>query len=247
MMEQDKRNFNLSIAGHSFAIHTLYSRAYNMCREYMIDRPAEEEIIISEEDICAEQNDINEQDIRINRNSYLETLALYRKIAEKILDYDIFLMHGAVVAYKNVAYMFTAVSGTGKTTHILKWLDNLDDAYVVNGDKPLIKITEDKAIACGTPWQGKEQLGTNCMIPLKAIVMMERGDNNTIEEIAFESALCFLIQQTYMPNNIEKKKKTLKLIGKLKGKVKFYKFIFNNMKDDAFEVSYRAIAAEKDI
>ncbi len=240
-MKQDKNHFCLSVAGHSFAINALYSQVYELCGEYLTEEPAEEEIYITEEDIDIEQNDINNEDAVIKRRSYLETLAVYRKIAEKMLDYDTFLMHGAVVGYKDASYMFTAASGTGKTTHILKWLDNLDDAYVVNGDKPLIKITQDKAIACGTPWQGKEKLGQNCIVPLKAIVFMERAENNEIEEISFEKALSFLIKQTYMPEDVIKMKKTLSLISKLKGRVNFYKFMFNNMKDDSFEIAYNAI------
>ena len=241
MMKQDKKNFCLSVAGHSFAIHAIYSQVYDLCRDYLTDEHAEEEIFITEEDINAEQNEFNEQDTIIRRYPYLETLAVYRKIAEKILDYDIFLMHGAVLGYQDSAYMFTAASGTGKTTHIMKWLDNLDEAYVVNGDKPLIKITDNEAIACGTPWQGKEKLGQNCMIPLKAIVFMERGENNFIEEVSFEKVLALLIRQTYMPEDAAKLKKTLGLVSKLKGRVRFYKFVFNNMKSDAFEVAYKGI------
>lgn len=244
-MKQEEKNFCLSVAGHSFAIHALYTQAYKQCRDYLTNEAAEKDIYISEEDIIFEQGDITEQEVFLNRNDYLETLAIYRKISEEILDYDTFLMHGAVIAYKDSAYMFTAASGTGKTTHILKWLYNLDDAFVVNGDKPLIKITANEAIACGTPWQGKEKLGTNCMVPLKAIVLMERGENNEIEEIPFEKALSFLMRQTYMPKDVEKMKKTLALVAKLKDRVMFYKYIFNNMKDDAFEVAYNAIVDEK--
>ena len=82
------------------------------------------------------------------------------------------------------------------------------------------------------------------MVPLKAIVLMERGENNKIEEITFEKALSFLLRQTYMPEDVEKMKKTLALVAKLKDGVKFYKYVFNNMKDDAFEVAYGMIVEE---
>ena len=51
-------------------------------------------------------------------------------------------MHGAVVAIDNKAYMFTANSGVGKTTRAKLWLNEYPDSIIVNGDKPLIKITE---------------------------------------------------------------------------------------------------------
>ena len=49
-------------------------------------------------------------------------------------------MHGAVIRYKGKAYLFTAPSGTGKTTHIRQWLKKAEGTFVVNGDKPLIKV-----------------------------------------------------------------------------------------------------------
>ena len=79
------------------------------------------------------------------------------------------------------------------------------------------------------------------MVPLKAIILMERGDNNNIEEIPFGMAFPFLLQQTYRPSDGEKIQKTLKLLVQLKGKVRFYRFIFNNLKEDAFDVAYHAV------
>ena len=212
-----------------------------MCREYLCEDEFEREINICMADVDYERIK-SEESKKAWSEAYLETLAVYRKISEAVLDFDTFLMHGSVVAYKDAAYMFTAASGTGKTTHIRKWLDNLKDAYVVNGDKPLIRINAQGAIACGTPWCGKEKLGRNCMVPLKTIVFMERRENNEIEEIAFEMALPFLLRQTYMPRNADLVKKTLGLLAQLKGKVRFYKFGFNNMKDDTFSVAYNGIA-----
>ena len=44
-----------------------------------------------------------------------------------------------------------------------------------------------------------------------------------------------------MPADAVKMKKTLALVAKLKDRVKFYKYVFNNMKDDAFEVSHKIV------
>lgn len=241
MNEMDKRHFCISLADRVVEIKTLYTNTYNMCDGYLSDRMPDFSVSISETDITFEKQEAKKQRGPSNED-YLETLAVYRKISDSILDYDTFLMHGAVVAHDNHAYLFTAKSGTGKTTHIRKWLDNLPDAYVVNGDKPLIRITGMEAIACGTPWCGKEKLGTNKMVQLKSIVFMERGEDNEIHEITFGHAFTALLQQTYMPTDAQKMRKTLALLAKLQGKVKFYKYVFNNMKDDAFEVSYEAIA-----
>ena len=72
---------------------------------------------------------------------YLETLAALRKIADFMPEKDCFLMHGAVVAWKDQGYLFTAPSGTGKSTHLALWKKYLgDQAEVINGDKRFLKL-----------------------------------------------------------------------------------------------------------
>ena len=239
-MEQEGKKFCLSVAGHNIEIKTLYSEAYNLCKEYITQDTPEFELSISPEDINKERTEIVNQGTKA-QGAYLETLAVYRKIAEKLLYKDILLMHGAVIGFKDRAFMFTAASGTGKTTHIKKWLVSLKESYVVNGDKPLIKLTGNEVIACGTPWCGKEKMGRNCMVPLNAIVLMKRGEKNEIHEITFSEAFSGILQQTYMPKDPEKMIITLSLLSKLSGRVRFYDYTFNNMKDDAFQVAYNSI------
>ena len=243
--EKDERHFCISVAGKKIDIDSLYSEVYSLCENYLCEGEADIHVRISEEDIAYEREEAKQEHVSYG-DSYLETLAVYRKIAEALLEYDIFLMHGAVVAEGQDAYMFTAKSGTGKTTHIQKWLKNLENGYVVNGDKPLIRITDTEVEACGTPWCGKEKMNKNCIVPLRAIVFMERGENNTIKEINYSEAFQYLLQQTYQPNNADGMRKMLKLLMRIKGKVRFYRHIFNNMKEDAFDVSYGVLTGGKE-
>lgn len=246
MTGNDKRHFSISIAGHTADINTLYDRVYSLCEDYLCDEQPELHICIEEEDIAVERAEAEKRQ-GSRRDDYLETLAVYRKISEEMLSFNTFLMHGAVVATGDSAYMFIADSGTGKTTHIKKWIENADGAFVVNGDKPLIKITDTQVIACGTPWCGKEQWNTNTMVPLKAIVVMERSEDNTIEEVSFGKMFTPLLQQTYWPHDAAKMRKTLSLLSKMKGKVHFYQYRFNNFKEDAFYVSYKALIGKSAI
>ena len=171
----------------------------------------------------------------------VRTTAAYKKIVEAAIPYGIFLMHGAAIALNDECFLFTARSGTGKTTHIKLWLKNKKESFVVNGDKPLIKVAGNDVLACGSPWCGKEWMNTNVQIPLKAIIIMERSEDNKIEEISFEQAYPFLLQQTYLPIEADLARKTLELLLKLFGKVKCYRFYFNNYKDDCFETSFSTL------
>lgn len=235
----------LSIAGINITIEYSHIKTAFFCRSYLTkEEKSALAISVEDSDIEYEKSLSNESE-EIYRNNYFETQAILRKISEQIADFNTILMHGAVVAVGNHAYMFSAKSGTGKTTHIKQWLKKAKGAYVVNGDKPFIKITDTQAIACGTPWCGKERMGTNTMVPLKAIVFMERSEENHMEEIAFSQAYPYLLQQSHIPSESEKAKKTLHLISQLYGKVSFWRFQCNNFKDDCFDVAYNALIGEK--
>ena len=78
----------------------------------------------------------------------------------------------------------------------------------------------------------------------KAIILMQRGENNIIREINFSEAFSFLLQQTYQPNGTEALKKTLTLVSELKEKVRFFQFVFNNLKEDAFYVAHQALTED---
>lgn len=242
--KKEERHFCISLAGITVKIHSQYDEVYKLCKNYLCETEPDIEVAVTEADILFEREKTADEQT-VYQNSYLETLAVYRKICEAMLDFHAFLMHGAVVANGQDAYMFTAKSGTGKTTHINLWLEQMKEAYIVNGDKPLIRITNEEAVACGTPWCGKEQLETNCMVPLRAIVFMERGEKNVMDEISYSEAFPLLLQQTYQPNEDESMKKTLMLMSKMKGKVRFYRYIFDNMKEDALSVSYGTLTGSK--
>lgn len=229
--------FFIRLAGRTIEIHSLYDRVQKMALDYLTDAQTPDFVVdITEADLQAEGTDGSLQQL-----ATLERLAVYRKIAEQMLAYNTFLMHGAVVALNGEAYLFAAPSGTGKSTHVSKWTDRLPEAFIVNGDKPLITVKDDQPMACGTPWAGKENLQTNTMVPLKAIILMERSEDNVIRRITFSEAFAGLFRQTYQPKDKEKLKTTLLLLKALDHKVKFYSFRFNNMKDDAFQVAYHTL------
>ena len=230
---------NIQIAGHVIGIKSKYRISPTLYANFRTEMKADVYITINDEDIdFTRAQKYNLATIKIKPQNVL------RKISEVLLQFDVLLLHGAVVAVNGKSYLFTAPSGIGKTTHILKWLKHLPDACVVNGDKPFIKFGGDNntlPMACGSPWAGKENMYTNTMVPLNAIILMERSENNHITQISFDEAFPTLLQQTYRPESIEKMRKTLKLLQRINSTVKFYRFQCNNFKDDCFDVAYNAL------
>ena len=174
-------------------------------------------------------------------DDYVETLALYRAIVEKLVDYNVVMFHGSAIAVDGVAYIFAALSGTGKSTHTRLWREHFGErAVMVNDDKPLLTITDDGITVHGTPWNGKHNLGNNMSAPVKAICILERATDNHIEKIDPKSAYPTFFQQTYRSKNPSKLLKILALIDKTTKLVGVYR-LGCNMNPDAAIVSYNGM------
>lgn len=234
------RHFNISIADLVIEINTVSLSTSLLCYDFICEGDPDLSVCVTSQDVEHEKELDKKYRNKLNTGSY-EAIAVYRKIVDAVIPLNMFLIHGAAIGVKNKAILFTAPSKTGKTTHIKKWLKNVDGAFAINGDKPLIRMTDSAAIACGTPWAGSEQYCTDTQVPLTAIVIMERNEKNEIEEIAFKEAYPFLLKQTYLPKERDKAKKVLGYLNRLNGLVRFYRFRFNNFAEDCLQVAYDAI------
>lgn len=228
----------INVASIKIEINCLFGSHFGEFRPYLAEfqRP-EISVNISREEIDRERlkhPEIQFEHIKVSKNvaitydyGCLEPFIVLNKLADAVVLLDAIMMHGSVVAKDDYAYMFTAPSGVGKTTRTRIFLDTYSSSIVVNGDKPLIKITDTQVIACGTPWCGKEGWNTNTMVPLRAIFLLERveeGEDSSIEEISLGKAFPFLLQQTHRPEDPDLMRKTLSLLKSLEGKVKIYRF-----------------------
>lgn len=237
--------FNIKLADTVIGIETVHVLPYALSRQFFTDERPDIRIISTQADIDSEKPLFEaENGLTASWDGAVEVTVILRKVAESIIDYGAFVIHGAAIAVNDEAYLFTANSGVGKTTHTMKWLENVPGAYAVNGDKPLV-LTGDMPMVCGSPWAGKEGLYTNKMVPLKAIIVLERSEENEIHRIPFAEAFPALFQQIHRPEEIEKMRKSLSLLKTLDGKVDCYSFKMNNFKDNSLQVSYEALTGKK--
>lgn len=166
-----------------------------------------------------------------------ESLCVYRAIAEQLPQFDRFVFHGAAIEYEGEAYLFTAPSGTGKTTHINLWRQYLGDKVgIINGDKPIINV-EDKPLVYGTPWAGKEGLHRNVSAPLKAVCILRQGKTNNIIRLTTKEAVNYLMCQVYLPQNTAALSKTLQLLGVMLEKIPIY-LLECDISKQAFDVAF---------
>ena len=236
--------FMIDVAMRIVAVKAMHESTRKYCAEYLCYGNPHYVLEISPVDIkqenehSAREKTAEEHSMNEYSDAYLELAAVQRKICEKMVDYDTILMHGSVVAVDGVAYLFTAKSGTGKSTHTRFWREVFGErAVMVNDDKPLLKLTQDGVLACGTPWDGKHRLSSNVCLPLKVICILERGEANEISRISPQEALPMVFQQTYRPKNLGK---YMEIIDKLAGRVEFYR-LRCNMTPEAAQVAYEAM------
>ena len=239
--------FTISLAGWSIRVKALFESTKRFCEAYLTREEPQISVCVTEKDIAAEEEMSAREDMLEGTaphrysDAYLETLALYRKITAALLPHDILLFHGCVMGYDGQAYLFTAPSGTGKTTHSRLWLSEIPGCYVLNGDKPLLRFEGDRVLACGTPWQGKEKMGRNEILPIAAICVLKRDLVNHIRPITPHDALPVLIAQSNRPREAEAMLRTLGLIDRLSKLTKLYE-LGCNMEAEAAHVSFYAMA-----
>ncbi|MGN0462354.1 MAG: hypothetical protein ACI4HZ_07910 [Ruminococcus sp.] len=160
---------------------------------------------------------------------------------EAVLDFDAILLHSSAIAVDNEAYLFTADSGTGKSTHTKLWMDYFGDrAVMINDDKPVIRIIDGKIFACGTPFSGKHDINSNILVPLKGICCLNRGKENHIEKISNREAIQKLMQQTLLVPHKSGVNNLLDVLDRVIKGVNVYK-LYCDISQDAVLTSYNGM------
>lgn len=198
--------FTIQIAGHAIGVRSMFESTRDYCARYRTEEAPEFTVESCREDLDFEQKKAREEAelegfrYRDFPDPYLERTAIQRKIAEELFRHHVLVFHGSVVAVDGQGYLFTAKSGTGKSTHTRLWRQVFGDrAVMVNDDKPFLLFSEEGVRVCGAPWSGKHGLDTNITVPLKAVCILERGSENRIRRIGPKDALYMLLQQSNRP------------------------------------------------
>ena len=174
-------------------------------------------------------------------DSLIEYMVTGSQFYHSLIHHGGVLLHSSAVILDGKAYLFSAPSGTGKSTHTALWLQEFKGAEILNDDKPAIRILEDGIYVYGTPWSGKTDLNLNRKVPLQGIAFLERGESNRIEPMASMSALESLLNQTVRPGEKDTAAKLFHILDQMIRRVPIYKLTCN-MEAEAAHVSYEAMS-----
>ena len=144
-----------------------------------------------------------------------ESHLLYRRICQRLPNWDAYLLHAAVVEIDGRGYAFSARRGGGKSTHVSLWQAHFGSrATVINGDKPIIRRAIDGRFwAYGTPWCGKEGKQVNRRTPLAAVCFLEQADVNRITASSAADTAARLLEATILPPDPSTQDRMAALIG----------------------------------
>ena len=230
-----------TFANKNIAIDSLYPDIHAYCSGYRSDASPDFTVHTVQSDIDYERTKSGSDDYS---DQQLEITAVHRKIAEQMPFFNAILIHGSALSVDGRAYMFTAPSGTGKSTHSKLWRELLGERVItVNDDKPFILIDDDNAVIYGTPFCGKEGLNTNVAAILKAVCILGRSEQNHIHEITAREAYPDILRQTYKPIDRAAFTRTLELLDVMCKLVKFYR-LECNMNLDAAELAYNTMKGD---
>ncbi|NCB42984.1 MAG: PqqD family peptide modification chaperone [Clostridia bacterium] len=153
-------------------------------------------------------------------------------------------LHASCVCSDGEAVLFSAPSGTGKSTQANIWKEHLG-AKVINGDRPFISVSNEEVRAHGVPWDGKEQIFLQENYPIKAIIEVRQAKSNYLRKMSRDQAFRLLMKQCFIPMwDNEAKFLAVKTIRKIANTVPFYR-LFCLPEEGAAELLNSVLFAEK--
>jgi hypothetical protein len=99
-----------------------------------------------------------------------------------ITEQNGFLLHASYILHNGKAILFTAPSGTGKSTQAELWRV-LRGAELINGDRAAVRQGPEGLCAWGLPVSGSSRVSKNVTAPLAAIVYLSQAPETSITRL----------------------------------------------------------------
>jgi hypothetical protein len=229
------------IAGLRIQINNKHTFTDKFCKNYLSEdqfSPVDLTARVSEEEF------LEEKQLSPNfSDGYIENICLYRNICLQIPKFNRILLHSSILQFNGKGYAFLGRSGAGKSTHTRLWLQYLQNTSIINGDKPILKDTEQEFIAYGTPWQGKEGWGERTQASLYGLCFIEQAKQNSIRKLRKSEVVSRLFTQILLPKNEEYVISTLNLVDKLIEKTPAY-LLSCDISEEAVKTSFECLTGQ---
>ncbi|MDD3589114.1 MAG: hypothetical protein PHO46_02410 [Thermoguttaceae bacterium] len=215
-----------------------YPRSFEQAQPYRVDDDAAPDVCIE----LTEEQFERELERGLESREMVEYYLTRFLFQAKLLRFNGLILHSSAVVYENRAYLFSADSGTGKSTHTQLWIKIFgeDNAFILNDDAPALRKIDGQWFAYGTPWSGSSALNANAKVPLQGVGFLERAETCWAKQITPDEAATLFMMQTMTPLGRKTLGNTLDQIIKFLVEVPVFK-IGCTMEPDAPRVSYEAM------
>ncbi len=195
-------------------------------------------------DISITKENILERSIRSDNpcsESEAESLLILSELCKKVLEsYNGFFFHSSCLMLDGEAYVFTAASGTGKSTHTALWRRHFGDRVtMINDDKPIIRKKGSDFFIYGTPWMGKADIGNNVKAPVKAVYVLRRGTQNSAVKVSVGEVFKEILEAIAVTNDKGMMSTMLTLLDDFFREIPLY-VLTCTISDDAVTAAYNA-------
>lgn len=106
-----------------------------------------------------------------------------------------FILHSSFVKYNDNAILFSAPSGTGKSTQADLW-NKYENAEIINGDRAGIRKIDNQWMAYGLPYAGSSRIFKNKSAKISNIIILKQGKQNKLKKLSPREAFIKIYSET---------------------------------------------------
>lgn len=106
-----------------------------------------------------------------------------------------FILHSSLIKWRNKGILFSAPSGTGKSTQADLW-NKYEKAEIINGDKAGVRKINNVWKAYGLPFAGSSNIFKNKSTDICCIIILRQGKENKLQRISARDAFIKIYSET---------------------------------------------------
>lgn len=194
------------------------------------------------------KSDFRHIDCYVNKNlcypleTALGTVMRFLPVRAVFMQYGVLFFHASQIAFQDKGILFTAPSGTGKTTQAKLW-QNYRNARMICNDRTLIRRQDETWFTYGYPLDGSEPVRSGEVYPLGCIVVLRQGDRNRAERLRGARAISMLLPQLVLDEwDADIRVRAIELLMSLLEHIPVYLYICTKERDAVDDLEKKLIS-----